>query len=204
MQAAPAGARSYRSHMDIGEPTQLDWDGFLRPTIEGRRVILAGGPVAQWTDRVHDLRRLGADAVFVLATGSVGTGPLPSEDECTWHVLEVPDAPTLIERIRVSLNALAEPPADAAARLDEFDPGGTALVFGDFLNTTPSLGRRPFACHRRAEWLAFEDKVRVDALWDRAGVTRAPYEVVPVEIEAVAAAAARVRSDAGVVLAGDA
>jgi len=181
-----------------------DWDEFLRPTIEGRRVILAGGPVAQWTERVAQLRRLGATDVFVMATGSVGTGPLPSDDECTWHVIEVGDAPTLIERIRLSLHALDQPPPDAVARLDQFDPDGTALVFGDFLNTAPTLGTRPFASHRRKEWLALEDKVTVDAFWDRAEVDRAEYEVVPASLDAVSAAADRLRSDAGVVLAGDA
>lgn len=197
MSGTAAGPRRYRGCVDT-----LDWDAALTPHVAGRRVILAGGPVAQWTDSVRDHRRLGASAVFVLGTGSVGTGPLPEQDECETHVVDLPDAPTLIERIRLSLAVLADPPPEVTARLDVFDPDGTALVVGDFLNTAPALGSRRFFAYRRPEWVALEDKVTVDALWERAGVAHAPSVVVTADIVSVSAAAAELGGT--VVLAGDA
>ena len=181
-----------------------DWDAVLAPHFAGRRVILAGGPLAQWTEMASGCRRRGATAVFILGTGSPGTGPQPAPDECETLVVELPDAPTLMERMRLGIAVLTDPPPEATARLDAFDPDRTAIVIGDFLNTAPTLGGRPFRAHRRREWVALEDKVAVDAFWDRADVTRAPCEVVPVSAGEVESAARRVARDGAVVLAGDA
>ena len=54
-------------------------------------------------------------------------------------------------------------------------------MVGSFLNEAPTLAGRPFLAHRRAEWVALEDKTVIDAFWDRAGVDRLPSSVVPLD-----------------------
>ena len=96
-------------------------------------------------------------------------------------------------RMRHSLAALADPPAELRAGLDAFDPDREAVVLATFLNESPSLDGRPIVAHRRPAWVALEDKTTVDDLLDRAGVARARSIVVPV----ADAAAARHALDAG-------
>ena len=59
-----------------------------------------------------------------------------------------------------------------------FDEDRSALVIGEFLTETPTLGDRPFLAHRRPAWLALDDKTVIDGFWDRAGIARAPSAVV--------------------------
>jgi hypothetical protein len=97
---------------------------------------------------------------------------------------------------------LTEPPDWVVDAVRGFDPDGTALVLGIFLNTSRELDGRPFLSSRRPEWVALEDKVVVDAFWDRAGVARQPVRVVPLA-DAESAAAEIDRGD-GTVWAADA
>ncbi len=129
-----------------------------------------------------------------------------------WGVGERPDVATVVvegasglstmEQIRADTRFLADPPAEVISALDEFDPNSDALVLGSFLNTNSHLAGRAFVSYRRPEWVALEDKVRVDAFWDRAGVARQPSVVVPLE-EASTASASIDRGD-GTVWAADA
>jgi hypothetical protein len=48
----------------------------LRPLFAGRKMVLAGGPLAAMTGTCRRLRELGAERPFLLATGT-GTGELP-------------------------------------------------------------------------------------------------------------------------------
>ena len=63
-------------------------------------------------------------------------------------------------------------------------------------------GRRVFGA-RHPSWSALEDKLLIDALWDEAGLRRAPSEEIPLEEDALRAAIDRLDRGAGVVLAGD-
>ncbi len=107
-----------------------------------------------------------------------------------------------MEQIRFDNEFLANPPAEVIAALEVFDPSGDALVIGSFLNTTSQLAERPFVSYRRPEWVALEDKVLIDAFWDRAGIARQPSVVVAVD-EAADAGASVDRGD-GTVWAADA
>jgi hypothetical protein len=166
------------------------WRDLLRPVVAGRRIILTGMPVGGAGDRVGLLRNLGAGHVYVIGDG-MGTGPLP---DCEWMSLDV-SAPTMMEAIRAGQAALAALPADAMAALDRFDPHRHALVIGTFLNELPDVAGRPCLSWRKPEWVALEDKVVVDALWDAVGVERAPSRVVAVD---------DLQPEVGVVWAGDA
>src|SRR4051812_28266062 len=181
------------------------WAGLLRPVLEGRKVIVTGGPVAGLVARAREARALGSERPFILGSEGVGTGQLPSADEAETFALEMPPGITsIVEALRAGAAALADLTPEALAALDRYDPDRSALVLGSFLNELPSVAGRPALAHRRPEWVALEDKVLADALWDRAGVSRAPSEVVPATREALAAAAARLDEGAGTVWVGDA
>jgi hypothetical protein len=88
--------------------------------------------------------------------------------------VDIPGDPTPMERIRATLATLADPPAPIVDAVEDFDPDHAAIVFGTFLTESPTLVGRELIAHRRPAWVALEDKTKVDALLDRAGVPRAP------------------------------
>jgi len=151
------------------------WIPPLRSVFGGRRVVLAGASAAAWTEHVPVLREAGVVDMLVVAN-RWGAGERP---DVATVVVESATGRSTMEQIRADDRFLADPPAEVIAALDQFDPGVEALVLGTFLNTTPSLAGRPFVSFRRPEWVAFEDKVMVDAFWDRAGIARQPSVVVP-------------------------
>ncbi len=167
------------------------WQAPLRELVAGRRVVLAGGVAAGWTPVVAPLREAGAGEILVVALEKAGAGPQP---DCTVVVDEAPDVPgDSMAALRAGLRKLAAPPQGVVAAVDAFDPDRDAVVFGIFLGESPTFAGRPVVAHRRADWVALEDKTCLDALLQRAGVTGAPSIVVPVGD----AAAARHALDAG-------
>ena len=148
------------------------WSGLLRPLFAGRRVIIKHEIVAGSVALVRAARSLGATDVFVLATNGPGTGPLPEPDEARWCSLGVSAAGGMLEGIRAGNAAIASLPEWAVEELNRFDPDHSAVVVADFLNESPDLDGRPFLAYRRPEWLALDDKIVVDELWDRCGVAR--------------------------------
>jgi hypothetical protein len=176
-----------------------DW--WMRPlstVFGGRRVVLAGASAAAWTEHIGVLRAAGADDVLVVAD-KWGAGDPPDAQAV---VVEAPPGRTVMEEIRSGERFLADPPSEVRSALERFDPEGDALVVGTFLNVSTHLAGRPFLTYRRPEWVELEDKVVVDAFWDRAGIDRQPSAVVPLD-DAGAAAAALDRGD-GTVWAADA
>jgi hypothetical protein len=87
----------------------------------------------------------------------------------------------MMETIRAGQAALRNLPRDVIDVLDRFDPDGDALVIGTFLNEVPEVAGRGCLAWRWPEWIALEDKVVVDDLWDAAGVERVSSRVVPVD-----------------------
>src|SRR5690606_15850893 len=87
----------------------------------------------------------------------------------------------MMEGIRAAERAFRALPDDVLADIDAFDPDHTALALGPFFGDgRPVAGRRMFG-GRPPAWIALEDKVVIDAVWDAAEVRRAPSEVVPVD-----------------------
>jgi hypothetical protein len=159
------------------------WRDPLAEVIEGRKVIVAGGPVALWTRDVATLRELGAADVLVVATEGTGVGPQPPDTPTV--VVERIEADDTMAQVRASLGVLVDPPAHVVDAIESYDPEGRAIVFGSFLTETPALCGRPLVAHRRPAWVALEDKTRLHEVLDRAGVARAPSAVVPVADAAV-------------------
>ena len=182
------------------------WIELLRPVLTGRRVIITGGPVAGLVGKARLARSLGAERPFILGNEGLGTGELPSEDEAEVFALDVSDAAgtTMMHAVRAGAAALADLPADALAAIDRYDPDRSALVLGSFLNEHPSVAGRRCLAYRKPEWVALEDKLLADALWDRAGVARAPSAVVPATRDALVDAATELDAGAGTVWVGDA
>lgn len=175
------------------------WLPALRNVFDGRRVVLAGDVAAAWTEHVGLLRAAGAVDMMVVATSGHGGGAVP---DLPTVVVEPPDGLTFLQRIHFGTAALQNPPHHVLAALDRFDPTGEALVVGTFLNPASELGGRRFLAHRRPEWVALEDKVVVDAFWDRAGIDRARSVVV--DVADAAAAAIEIDCGEGTVWAADA
>jgi hypothetical protein len=153
------------------------WRRPLAELVEGRKVIVAGGPTAMWTSDVATFRELGAAEVFVVATEGTGVGPQPPD---TPSVVVERIAGDTMTQLRAAQRVLANPPPDVAAAIEAFDPDRSAVVFGNFLTETPTLCGRPLVAHRRPTWVALEDKTRLHEVLDRAGVAQASSAVVPV------------------------
>jgi hypothetical protein len=151
------------------------WIPPLQALLGGRRVVLAGANAAAWTEHLPTLRAAGASDILVVAN-QWGAGERP---DVATVVAETASATSIMDWIRADNRWLADPPDEIITALDEFDPDGDALVLGSFLNTNSHLAGRPFLSFRRPEWVALEDKVTIDAFWDRAMIARQPSVVVP-------------------------
>lgn len=166
-----------------------------------RPVVVGPGILAGRTELVSWIREAGG-RVLVLATAR-GAGQIPADHECLVVDVAPPPTANVTEEMR-ALDHLARHLPDHAVRaIEAFDPDGDALwVGGPFVTTEPILGR-PVVSGRPAASVALEDKLLADAIWDACGVARAPYEIVPVEREALDAASSRLAGPLGAVWSGD-
>ena len=185
----------------MGTVAERCWEA-LESTFAGRRVVLAGMPVAGGAPLVPVLRRVGVERVLIVGSG-IGTGPLPDPDDAEWVTIDAL-APDPVAEFRLVERILADPPADVRHALARFDPARKAiLLMAPFQAITDLDGRAVFG-GRRPEWVALEDKTTNDELFDAAGIARPASEVVPADRGALLAAAARLDQGAGTVWAGDA
>jgi hypothetical protein len=179
-----------------------EYRALLASLFGGRRWIVASDVLAGATPLVAALESLGAERCLCVAT-SRGTGPVPDERFAPAPIVVPVVAPDMMTGIRRSLAALADLPEDARRRVDAFDPEGRARVLGTiFDDGRPVAGRAKYGA-RPAAWQALEDKTRIEAFWDQAGVARAPSRIVPVEAEALRAASAALDAGNGCAWAGD-
>ncbi len=177
------------------------WQELYRPVFAGRRWIIAPDAAAGARRLVDTLRDLGAGPFLVIA-GTAGTGD-PPDPEVTETIVLDTGGTTFMESFRRFFAALTELPADAVARVDEWDPDRTARVIQPFMPRDVDVAGRRLYGARPREWMMFEDKIAVEALWDAAGVARAPSEVVPARRAELAAAAARLDDGLGTVWVAD-
>lgn len=174
----------------------------LRPLVEDRPVVVAGGPLAGMQPRLETVRVLGARRPLCVAFG-LGTGPLPSEDDADRFVVPQEEQP-LLESIYEEMRLLADPPADMRAALDAYDPECRAVVLaGPFLTVREVAGRQVLD-GRLPAWEALEDKTKSEALWNGAGIVRPTSQVVPATEATMRAAARALDQGEGTVWAGDA
>lgn len=171
----------------------------LCPVFAGRSVILAGPALIGGGELVRRLGELGAGPVLAL------TRPEAAADAAAAgaavHAVDVGAAHSVLTQRRWDA-LLTDPPPEVLGTVDGFDPSREALVLVAPWCVSTSLGDRPAFGPRRAEWLAFEDKLAAEALWDSAGLPRAPAVVV--DVADAPAAAAELDRGKGTVWAGDA
>ena len=85
-----------------------------------------------------------------------------------------------MQGVRAYLASIDRPAADLVAAVDAFDPDRRARVIGSQFLRAGEVAGRPVYGGRSASWAALEDKTIIDDLWDQAGVSRAPSEIVSV------------------------
>lgn len=149
----------------------------LRSVFEGRKVILATGTIVGMARRLESLQKLGVEECFLVGK-SMGTGDLPEDLEVPWKVIVEEKAPDMLTGIRNYNQALENPSSELVDALHRFDPDGEAIVLNAHVSDVMELAGRPRLGARQPRWAALEDKVVIDAFWDRAGVKRASSVVV--------------------------
>jgi len=109
----------------------------------------------------------------------------------------------MMQSIRFAERALSHMPDWACEKVDVFDPARRAQVIRALFSTDePVAGRASFG-GRPLQWRELEDKIVVDALWDEAGVSRAPRELVSMDLPALQRAHKALDQGKGTVWAAD-
>ncbi|HVM14837.1 MAG TPA: hypothetical protein VM287_10990 [Egibacteraceae bacterium] len=174
----------------------------LHRVFAGRKVVLAAPLLADPAPIADILRSIGVDRPLIIAAGRpAGEARTVEQGECVTIDVQAPDYDT---GIRVTEQALGDPPRHVMEAVDRYDPDGHALAIGTMFTTGPTIARRPVYGVRRPEWAALEDKITVDPVWDAAGVPRPPSAVVPASREGLWAAHRRLDRGLGTAWAGDA
>lgn len=153
-----------------------------RPIFEGRKVIVCADVLQGAAAAVPVLQAVGSERPFLLA-GSVGTGPVPADEEAERFVIGT-TGDGVMGNIRAFEAALLDLPAAARDALDAYDPEREALVLGTFFTPDAVVSGRRVYGGRPSEWEALEDKTEIASVFEAAG------------IEHVSSAVARV-ADAG-------
>jgi hypothetical protein len=183
--------------MDVGYYRDL-----VRPLVEGRKFILGGAVLAAFPSGVAQLRSLGAERPFIIASG-LGTGPGPDPADAEWAVTDV-TASNVIEEIRRAGALLGDPPPAVLEAIDRWDPKHEAVMLGHAFYTGTHVAGRPVWGSRRPEWEALEDKVRSNSVWEAAGIPHEASVVVPTLLEELLVAHHQLDRGMGTVIAGDA
>jgi hypothetical protein len=170
----------------------------------GRPVILGPGVLAGWAKDVPRFRALGCP-VLVVSTAR-GAGDVPGPDDCVVVEVELPAAGMVTDELRALDGFTRTLPPQAVAAIDAFDPGHEGIwVTSPFVTTDEPIDGRPVTGGRPAAYLALEDKMLADGIWDAAEVPRAPYRLVEVgDGAALATATAELAGELGAVWVGDA
>lgn len=168
-----------------------------RPVVVGPSILAGTTAVVSW------LRELGCP-VLVVSTGR-GAGPVPEPDQAEIVEIVPPGADSVTDELRLLDRMARELPPGAAAAVERFDPAREGVWFtSPFVTTDEPINGRPVTFGRPAAFLALEDKMLADGVWEAAGVPGAPYRIVANEPAALAAATEELSGPLGAVWSGDA
>lgn len=183
--------------------TTTDWVSFqLAAALDGRPVIVFMDVLAPVGRLVDALRAHGSPRILVIA-GSRGTGEIDEALGREAVVIGLAPGRDLMAGIRGFLAVMEWPPSDVAMAIEQFDPDREAIVVGPLFCEAQSVLGRPVFGARPWTWQRLEDKTLIDDLWDRAGVDRAPSQVVPASLTEMSAAANELGSEHGSVWVAD-
>jgi hypothetical protein len=190
--------------MDLADPAiRADLTQRLMARYADRPAVLGPGILAARTEFVAWVREVGGTAL-VLSTAH-GAGPTPADGDCVVVDLDAPATTSVTEEMRVLDHLARHLPEHAVAAIEAFDPERRgAWVGGPFVTTDRPILGRPVLSGRPAAFVALEDKMLADQIWAAADVPGAPYLIVPVDEEALAAATDRMAGPLGAVWSGDA
>ena len=174
----------------------------VRKCIEGRPWLVGMNVAVAATRTAQQLLDLGAENVLAVAA-TRGVGDLPDPDVVRCLLLGLESEADMLDAIRRSLDALTHLPAWVLDEIDRFDPDGKARVLETPFGNGKPLAGRPVYGARRPEWQALEDKMIIDAVWDAAGIERAPSAILPVEFDGLWAAHQQLDCGMGTVWVGD-
>ncbi|MEZ4315875.1 MAG: hypothetical protein R3F61_00150 [Myxococcota bacterium] len=176
------------------------WRDILRSEVEGRRFLIALDILVGATGIAEFLDQLGAGGLFAIGARH-GTGTVPPPELCQAIDLALPTAADMMSGIRSGEAALHALPPDVQQAVDTWDPEHTARVVATIFSDGADIAGRRQLGGRLPEWLALEDKTVIDAVWDDAGVERAPVRILPAD--GFRRALDEVRGPLGAVVSGD-
>lgn len=189
--------------MSLADPaTRAAATDRLAQLYAGRPVILGPGVLAGFTPWVSWLLELGCPTMVLATTRGAGAVPGP---ESRVVEIESPATAMVTDELRLHDRLAHQLPDHAVAAIEAFDPDGLGVFLTTPFVTTdePILGRRVTGGRPRA-FLDLEDKLLADGIWAACGVPAAPYRIVGVDEDELAAATADLAGPLGVVWSGDA
>jgi hypothetical protein len=189
--------------LDLSDPGQRkDLVATLGELLRDRLVVHGPRVLAGAVHEVTMAAAHGARASLVLATiRGAGEIPAPEAADVVW--LPPREFALVSEELRAEDERIRSLPPHVADAVDAFDPDREALWWGTpFTSDLPVLGRRVVG-GRPASWLALEDKIVAEEIWQLTGVDHAPSRVVDVVPEALDEASRALDRGDGVVWAGD-
>jgi hypothetical protein len=110
----------------------------------------------------------------LLVASNEGTGDLPEAEV----IYTRSQGDSIVDSIRKFFDSVEHPTPAVQVAVDVFDPAGSARVIAEpYATAQTMLGRSTFGV-RRPRWAAWEDKMRVDRLWEELEIPHAPYRIV--------------------------
>lgn len=116
---------------------------------------------------------LAAGATAVLGVGARPTSG-PIDDTCPLIGLDLPPTGSLMGDMASADRAFVDPPPEAQARVDAWDPERRARVLVSLTGSDDRKFDRPTFGARRPTWRALEDKLLIEDVWRAAGIDVVP------------------------------
>jgi len=178
------------------------YQNLLEDIYGGKSWVVATGVLATMTGYVRMLDELGAEKILCIAAAK-GAGLMPDPEVAPDPIILDAGGDTLMTSLRLGMDATANLSPEHQARVDAFDPDGVAKSIGAiFDDGRPAGGREKFG-GRRPEWLALEDKLVVDAIWEELQIPHAPYRIVESSEDNLLKAAKELDQGQGTIWVGD-
>ncbi len=189
--------------MDLTDAaTRLALSDRLMERYADRPAVVGPGILAARTEFIGWVREVGGTALALVT--APGAGPKPADGECVVVDVDPPRTSSVTEELRALDHLARHLPDHAIAAIEDFDPDRRAVwVGGPFVTADEPILGRPVVSGRPAAFVALEDKLLADGIWDAAGVERAPSAIVPTDREALAGATRELSGPLGAVWSGD-
>ncbi|MBK5268744.1 MAG: hypothetical protein JJE47_15085 [Acidimicrobiia bacterium] len=178
-----------------------DYRAAIRPFVDGRPILAAFEAATGAVEFAARLRELGALRTYLIA-GSRGQEELPVQKTLPHSILGI-SASSVMDGFRAFDAALADLGDDVVASVNTFDPDGDALVLTAPSASVASIAQRPVFGARPADWLALEDKLVADRIWQETDTPHAIYRHSSVSMAGLLDAFESLDSGRGMVVTGD-